>query len=221
MMKWTHCASALALSLALSAAAWAGAESQKPCDAAKELLEPKEFVDATVQKVLAILRAPEYSDETQRGELREKIRTTLLEVVDMETIGALTLASHRGKFSDKQFQDFLDVFSKLLFTTYIAHLEKYSGETIAYLEAREMKTRDASVRRVEVETVVQSGDQKVPVIYRLMTKDKDWKLYDVHVEGVSLVLNFRKQFNEILRSKPAEALQERLVEKVRENEKQM
>ena len=187
----------------------------------KEPKKPEEVVDEAVQKVLAMLADPQYKAESQKAERRDKIRNILLSVVDMPTIGALTLARYKKDFSKEQFDEFLDLFSRLLFSTYISHLEKYSGEKVVTLRVRDMGSRSSRVQRVEVQTEAVSDTKKIPINYRMITKGGQWKFYDVYVEGVSLVLNYRTQFGEILRTKSAADLLKRMAEKVQENEKNL
>ena len=88
--------------------------------------EPVEIVRQTVVKVLRILGDPAYQDSSQKKKMREEIRSILLGIVDMKSVSTLTLANYRNKFSDAQFETFSVLFSRLLFSTYIAHLETYS-----------------------------------------------------------------------------------------------
>ena len=210
-----------ALSLAAAAADKPLAKPEDTALNEKEPKKPEEVVDVAVQKVLAILADPRYREEAKKAERRGKIREILLGVVDMPTVGELTLARHKKDFSKEQFDEFIDLFSRLLFSTYISHLEKYSGEKVVTLRVRDMGTRSSRVQRVEVQTEAVSDTKKIPINYRMITKGGHWKLYDVYVEGVSLVLNYRTQFGEILRTKPAAELLKRMAEKVRENEKNL
>jgi phospholipid transport system substrate-binding protein len=132
----------------------------------------------------------------------------------METVGQLTLANFKRKFNDEQYEKFLALFEHLLFSTYITHLEKYSGEKVVVKQAE--KVTDG---RIDVKTDTVTDTRKIPVDFSFIRKDDRWQLYDVHIEGISLVKNYRSQFREILINRSPDAFLERLEKKVEENDK--
>jgi len=165
------------------------------------------LVGATIVKVLRILKKDDYRDETKRPPLREKIRLTILKNVDMDRVCNLVLASGRPKFSDAEFKQFQDAFSRLLFSTYITHMEKYSGEKVVIQGALGADGSDLRVR-IATKTVSPSDNKEIPIEYSLLKSGETWKLYDVRIEGMSLVQNYRTQFQEILsKNTPAELIQ--------------
>ena len=176
---------------------------------------PRQVVDETVDKVLATLKKAEYQDPQKRKELRAEIRDILLSVVDIDKVGELALANYKSKFSDAEYKQFLDVFSNLLFTTYINNIEKYQDEKIVVL-----KEEIAAGRAViQSKVVVSSGD--IPIDYSLYQSGETWRVYDMKIEGVSLVKNYRSQFREILLKRSAAQFIAQLQDKVAENEKNL
>jgi phospholipid transport system substrate-binding protein len=157
----------------------------------------------TIDKVRKILADPAYKDSARQPALREQIRQTVLKGVDMDRIGTLTLAQYRKKFDDAQFRRFCDLFSRLVFTTYISHMEKYNGEKVIVLNTEKLAEDRVMVHS---KTLVETGE--VPVDYSLVHVEGVWKLYDVHIEGVSLVKNYQSQFGEILVNKKPDQLNE-------------
>jgi phospholipid transport system substrate-binding protein len=177
---------------------------------------PVAIVQQTVVKVLRVLADPKYKDPSERRKLRDKIRSILLDVVDMKNISLLTLANYRSKFSDEQFETFTKLFSQLLFSTYIIHLETYSDEKVVITG---IEKTSASRARVKTKTV--SSTKEIPIEFGFAKADQKWTLYDVYIEGVSLVKNYRSQFREILLNKSSAQFLERLREKVKENENKL
>jgi phospholipid transport system substrate-binding protein len=120
----------------------------------------------------------------------------------------LTLANYRSKFSDEQFSRFKEEFSTLLFKTYIANLEKYTSENVVIL-----KTERITAAKVTVVTKIKSDDKEIPVDFGMAQKESGWVLYDVKVEGISMVQNYREQFRELLGNRTPDKFLERLKEK--------
>ncbi len=104
-------------------------------------------------------------------------------------------------FSGDQQKRFEAAFADLLRETYLEKLNSYSGETVDYL--KELPSKDGS--RVEIQTTIRFKDQPVAVNYRMIKKDR-WVVYDVVIEGVSMVQNYRTQFNDLLAKGEPEAL---------------
>jgi phospholipid transport system substrate-binding protein len=178
--------------------------------------EPVAIVRQTVIKVLRVIADPAYQDSSQKKKMREKIRSMLLEIVDMKAVSVLTLANYRSKFSNEQFEKCSELFSRLLFSTYITHLEKYSDEKVLITGAESL-----SDTRIVVKTNTVSSTKQIPIDFSFTREDKKWMLYDVHIEGVGLVRNYRSQFREILLNKSADQFIERLRSKVDENENKL
>ncbi len=173
---------------------------------------PKALIQHTSDRVVGLLKKrygdkPEISDE----EMVQGIRQALLSATDMELVSKSTLARYRNKFTPQQFELFQVLFTDLLFSTYIDNLRNYDGEKVEIMPAR--KLRD-NVARVETKAV---GEKKeIPIEYSLVMKDGLWSVYDLKVEGVSLVRNYRTQFAEILQKDSAAELLEMLEKKVAE-----
>jgi len=188
------------------------AAAAKPSDDAAK--DPATLVRGTVDKILAILQKPEYKDADKRKALREEIRRTLLSVANMERLATLTLANYKSKLSSEQYQKFLDLFSQLLFSTYIKRIEEYTDEKVEILKT----TKDGDTRAV-VQTTVITDAQRYPVDYSLAKDGDIWTFYDVKIEGVGLVQNYRTQFREMLVNDSPDKFLERIEKKVAENEK--
>ena len=192
-----------ALLAALGAPAPAADKPGDPTDATV----PRQVVEKAIQKVLAILSDEKLADPAKAEERHGKIRSVLLEVVDMDIVSTLTLANYRTKFSVAQLRQFKEEFSTLLFQTYITHLEEYKGETVSTQKAVRL-----SKSRALIMTKVKEADKEMPVDFAMILRGKDWVLYDVRVEGVSMVGNYREQFRDILSKGSVDRFLERLKE---------
>ena len=110
---------------------------------------------------------------------------------------------------------FVALFARLLKVNYIDKLETYTGEEVLY-EKEVIKGKYAEVRT----QIVKKTKEKIPVNYRMIDKGDSWKIYDVVIEGISLVKNYRSQFEEILNRSSFSELLRTLEEKVEERQKQ-
>ncbi len=174
----------------------------------------RQLIEDTTGKVISILRDASLKGDAKREERRAKMREVLLSVTDARRVGLLTLGRQRSKFSEAQLQEFTEVFSQLVFVTYIANVEKYTDEKVNILNVEILPDSKACVT-----TKIASSTRETPADFSLFKDEKGaWKVYDVKVEGVSLVTNYRSQFSESLVNSTPEKLIAELRQKVKENE---
>ena len=169
---------------------------------------PLETVRTEVNKVLEVLRNKSLKEEAKR----EKLRGLYAEMFDQEELSRWCLGRNWNKLSEVQRKEFLPLFQQVLEKTYGDRILAYSDEKILF--DREVPI---SKGRVEVQTrVITTKSKEVPFNYRVFQeKSGTWKVYDVVVENVSLVMNYRSQFNEILAKGTPDDLLEILRKKVK------
>jgi phospholipid transport system substrate-binding protein len=169
---------------------------------------PLETVRTEVNKVLEVLRNKSLKEEAKR----EKLRGLYAEMFDQEELSRWCLGRNWNKLSEAQRKEFLPLFQQVLEKTYGDRILAYSDEKILF--DREVPI---SKGRVEVQTrVITTKSREVPFNYRVFQeKSGTWKVYDVVVENVSLVMNYRSQFNEILAKGTPDELLEILRKKVK------
>jgi phospholipid transport system substrate-binding protein len=126
-----------------------------------------------------------------------------------EEFSRRALAKHWSKRTESEKKEFISLFKQLIKRTYMEKSGQYSGGKVEFLDEK----IDGEYGVVKSQLVSSTGTQ-TPVDYRLMKKDGAWCVYDVYIEGVSLVSNYRSQFNDILTSSPFEELVKRLKEKI-------
>ncbi|MBW1965282.1 MAG: ABC transporter substrate-binding protein [Deltaproteobacteria bacterium] len=171
------------------------------------------FVSTSVDKVLTILRNPAFKEESTREIQRQKLRTVVEAFFNYNEISMRTLGRNRKSFTPVQMDEFSDLFTRLLEKIYLNRIREYSDEKVIYGKATML-----SENKAEVETTVVTASKQIPINYRVVLKYGEWRGYDVIIEGVSLVRNYRSQFNKILQKKTPEDLLQQLREKVNEKE---
>jgi phospholipid transport system substrate-binding protein len=168
---------------------------------------PQSTVERHVNAVLAVLKATDMDDETKR----EKLRVLSDEVFDFTVLSRGTLGKNWKQMSASQRTEFVLLFRKLLEKTYLDRAFEYQDERVV-LKGEKMFSKNRS----EVRSTVISGQNEIPVDYRLVLRKGQWRVYDVVVEGVSLVKNYRTQFREILVDRTPEDLLAILRDKTRD-----
>ncbi|MFH1950784.1 MAG: ABC transporter substrate-binding protein [Pseudomonadota bacterium] len=171
--------------------------------------EPTEDVRKTTDKLIAIFSDSALKAPDKARERAIQIRKAVDERFDWEEMSKRTLATHWKKRTEKEKEEFTDLFGKLLERTYLDKVESYSGEKVLYID--ESVDGNYAVVRVKVVT---KKETEILVEYRLKNKSGEWFVYDISIEGVSLVNNYRKQFNSILVRSSYRDLMEKLRTKV-------
>jgi phospholipid transport system substrate-binding protein len=154
---------------------------------------PTDQVRGSIERVLKILSDPDLKNEAKTSERRAAIRTVANEIFDFTEISQRSLARHWAARTPTERQEFVQLFGHLLEHSYITKIEAYSGEKIQY--AGEVPDGDQAV--VKTRIVTKQGTE-IPVDYRMFLKGERWRAYDVNIEGVSLVSNYRTQFNTVI-----------------------
>ena len=169
---------------------------------------PLETIQTQVNKLLEVLSDPSLKAESVKETKEKKIWAIIDTVFDYSELSARTLAQHWKAFTPEQQKEFVRLFGKLLGSTYMDRIMAYSNEKVIF-----GKTTQLSDNITEVQSEIVTASRSVPISYRMILKDNHWKVFDVVIEGVSLVQNYRTQFREILKNKPPEALINMLREK--------
>jgi phospholipid transport system substrate-binding protein len=169
---------------------------------------PTEKVKETADKIIAIVSDPALKDPAKEKERREQIRKAVDEMCDWQEMSRRSLGRHWAQRSEQEKKEFVQLFGQLLERTYIDKVEGYSGEKVIYTGER----IDGDYAEVNVKIVTKQNTE-IPVVYKLRLRDQKWWAYDMVIEGVSLVNNYRTQFSDILAKSSFEGLMKRLREK--------
>jgi phospholipid transport system substrate-binding protein len=171
---------------------------------------PMETIRADINKVLDVLHDPSLKGESGKKTKKTKIRSLAKEMFGFDELSRRTLELNWNRLNAGQQKEFTDLYASLLEETYANRILSYTNEKVLY-----GKEIPLSKKTVEVQTTIVTTQQAdIPINYRVIQKDGNWKVYDVVIEGVSLISNYRSQFGEILANKPPEALLEALRKKV-------
>lgn len=174
---------------------------------------PSQSLQQGVDQVLLLLMEPQYKNPATRPAVRERIEAQIRSVFDFDEFSARTVGKSWPSFSDDQKKRFDEAFADLLLVTYLDRIDGYNGEKVAYTGEILSSKGD----RAEVQTVVTLSDgKKVPVAYRMLEKSGRWVVYDVLIENVSLIKNYRSQFQDVLAKENPEQLIERVVARANE-----
>lgn len=187
----------LFLILGIAVSAWAG--------------EPMDQVKQTTDTILSIVSDPTLRAASKAEERRKRIRNAVDQRFDWEEMARRSLARHWAQRTGEEKKEFVDLFADLLERTYMDKIEGYSGEKVQY--DGDTIEGDYAVVRVKIVT---KKNVDIPVEYRLQKKGNNWIVYDVSIEGVSLVNNYRTQFNSIIVGSSYADLVRRLKAKVAE-----
>lgn len=164
-------------------------------------------VRGTINEVIRILENQELRKPERKEERRRQLEKVIGDRFNYEEMAKRTLGTHWGKLNDIERREFVELFTSLLANTYADKITGYSGEQVHYLNER------LEGEYAEVRTKIVSGKAEIPLDYRLLNRSNDWRVYDVIVDGVSLVNNYRGQFTKILRSSSYADLVEQLRKK--------
>ena len=169
--------------------------------------EPQEKVRETVDAVLAVLQDKSLQSPENTEKRREKMRQAVFQRFGFEEMSQRALGPHWQKRTPAEKKEFTTLFGELLERSYINKIESYTGDQkVLYTKETIDKDGYASVRT----EIVVKRDTNVEVEYRLLRRDGNWQVYDVVIEGVSLVNNYRTQFNNIVSQESYDALMKKL-----------
>jgi len=153
-----------------------------------------EAMKSTIDGVLKIIQDKELKQPGRAQERRQRLEQVVGDRFDYQEMSRRALGAPWNTLSDKDKQEFVALFKTLLTNSYSDKVETYSGEGVQYINERTEKDY------AEVRTKVLTGKTEIPLDYRLLNKGGEWWVYDVVVDGVSLVSNYRGQFSKILHS---------------------
>jgi phospholipid transport system substrate-binding protein len=172
--------------------------------------EPLKALQTPLDQVIHILKDPRYEAVEQKTAEREKIWAVMQKLFNFTEMSKRTLARNWKAFTPKQRQEFSQVFGEFLGNTYLDKIQKaYQDEDIIYF-----KEKMISENKAVVPTKVIRENVDVPIQYSMILKKGAWRVYDVKIEGVSLVKNYRTQFGKALMKESPNDLIERLKKKV-------
>jgi phospholipid transport system substrate-binding protein len=171
----------------------------------------KDTLKVQINKMLARMKEPSFKQLTRDAKIVE-IQQIINEVFDFDELSRRTLGRDWKKFSPEQQKEFVGLFEQILQNVYADRILAYTQEKIEFGKETELKKG-----RMEVESyIITLDNKKVPIFYRMSDKSGRWRVYDVVIEGISMIKNYRGQFREILKTKKPEDLLKTMREKAKE-----
>jgi phospholipid transport system substrate-binding protein len=170
---------------------------------------PLDTIQGQVNRVLDVLRDPALQAESAKATKEDKIWSVVNDIFDYNELSKRTLGRNWRKLNTEQQKEFTELFSKLLGNVYMDRFLEYTNEEVVF-DKETMLTE----KKAEVQSKVITGSVEIPIYYRMMENDGQWKVYDVIIEGVSLIKNYRTQFRDVLMKKSTEDLLQILRNKV-------
>lgn len=168
---------------------------------------PTEQLRPALNTLTSILADPGLKGDAKKVERRAKIMSSIKEGFDFKEMSKRILGREWNSISAQEQDYFTELMTKLLENVYIGKLEGYSGQTVGYVDER------IKGERAQVSTLIEDNGIEIPVHYIMSLKDEKWMVYDINIEGVSLVRNYKEQFKSILRKEKFDGLIKVLEEK--------
>ena len=172
----------------------------------------RQTAEAGADRILALLNDPAFKDPATKPAIREKVEAEVLQLFDFDEFSTRTVGPSWRKFTPEQKEGFKTAFTDLLRNTYIDALDEYDGQKIRF--TGEVVANNG--KRVEVQMEFLTSKQAHPVAFRMLEKKGRWVVYDVLIEGISMIKNYRDQFRDILSKGDPQTLIERVQAKALE-----
>ena len=170
---------------------------------------PMTTAEAYVKRVLEVLRDPSLKSPAAKEVKKDRLRVIYRDMFDEIEFSKRTLARNWNHFNPAQRTEFVNLFEQILEKAYVDKILDYSNERVDFY-----KETMKSGNQAEIQSKIVTSSKEVPIFYRMILKDGKWKVYDVVVENVSLVQNYRTQFSDILARNTPDQLLEILRKKV-------
>ena len=177
--------------------AWAGA--------------PTDQLKAQIERTVKILEDPELKKPGRQRDRRAAVRQVANDIFDFSETAKRSLARHWAARSQAEREEFVQLFGDLLERSYISKIELYGGEKIKFVG--ETIEPDGAIVRTRLVT---RQDTEIPIDYRMHARGDKWLVYDVLIEGVSLISNYRTQFNKIITTSSYQELVKKMKSKQEE-----
>ena len=172
---------------------------------------PTDQLKRSTDRVLQLVQDPALKAPGKTGVRRNQIRAVANEIFDWQATGKRALARHWQPLSAAQRAEFSALFADLMERSYVGKIEAYTGETIRY-PGEDVEGDEATVHT----KLVTKSNTEIPIDYRMAKEGDRWRVYDVVIEGVSLVGNYRTQFNRIIAQQGYDELVKKMKTKQQE-----
>ena len=170
--------------------------------------EPLELVRTAIEKAVQVLKDPKNQPQDKKNERIDRLREVLNPIFDYDEMAKRALGSHWRRRTPAEQEEFVKLFRDFLERVYSDKIDLYGGEKVLF--GREIM--DGDFAQVD-STLIRPKGEEIAVIYKLRRANGKWKVYDAVVENISIVNNYRSQFDRVISSSSYEELVKRLQEK--------
>lgn len=160
--------------------------------------DPMAVVKNTVNSALPILR----DKQTPLQQRQQKLRDLIAGTFDFTEMSRSALGYHWRQITPQQQQEFTQVFITFIENSYLAKINEFSGQEVQFL-GQQNEGQEYSVVKTKL---VQQGKDPISIDYRLLNRDGQWKIYDVNVDAISIIANYRNQFNRVMNNQGYDTL---------------
>ena len=172
---------------------------------------PTDQLKGGIDRVVKTIEDPALQGESRAAERRRAVRKVANDIFDWGEIARRSLARHWQPLTEPQRAEFVALFADLLERSYISKIELYGGERIQFTG----ESLESEIAVVRSRLVTKQGTE-IPIDYRMLRKGEKWLVYDVVIEGVRLIANYRTQFNKIITTSSYQELVKKMKEKQQE-----
>jgi phospholipid transport system substrate-binding protein len=161
--------------------------------------DPMSVVKTTVNQALDVLR----DTNAPLAQRQDKLRQIVAQTFDFKEMAKSALGYHWRQLTPAQQQEFTSAFIAFIEDSYLSKINDYRGQQVAFLK----ESQDgAQYAQVNTDIIQPNGKDAIHVNYRLLKEDGTWKIYDVTVDAISIIANYRNQFNRVMNSKGYDTL---------------
>lgn len=170
--------------------------------------EPTEAIRDAVNQGVDILKKAKFDNQKQRAQVIDRLRQIVYPLFDFNEMAMRSLGANWRRLNPQQRQEFVSTFTALLEKTYADQIDLYNGQKVVYSG----ESTDGNYAQVD-SRIIDKNEQTYSVVYRLHRVEGKWKIYDIVAENISLVNNYRSQFNRVIARSSFEELLKTMTQK--------
>ena len=174
--------------------------------------EPKVQLQKSVDEILKILQSEELKGAEKKEERHQRILSVVEDMFDFREMARSSLGQSWNTLTPEEQDKFVKLFTGLVEQRYIGKIDSYDNQKVVYKKAL---VRDD---RAMIYTAVVDKDLEVPIVYRMERTGDKWLVYDVKIENVSLIVNYRRDFDSIIRKEQFAGLVEKITKQLEKPE---
>lgn len=177
-----------------------------PDTAASTSKGPMALIRSTIDQVIEVNK--KLSGEENLKERRKELRTVIEPYFDFNEMAKRSLGANWNNITPEEQKEFVEVFSELLARTYLARIDTVTTQVVSFVK------EDIAPPKAEVKTTITHKGDSFPIDYKFLDQSGSWKVYDVVIENIGLVANYRNEFAGIIRKEKFPGLMEKLKRKL-------